>query len=188
MCIFDSTDPHLGKTFSSASQYFPFNLAPIIDLQPEDLDRPVNDAPEEISFLMDDDLWKNIGTRQIHVHFLPTYNEGRWVGRIGITCPSKSTNSRGLASIDGFALRMSNKKSQIVHDIVDVKHLLPAPPAKRGVECVSLDGDHCSLLATVIKINKKADSATLECNLIGCGPTATKEKWEEPLNNMCWVE
>lgn len=78
-------------------------------------------APPRVSFLMEDDLWQNIGSRQIHDQ------ECQFLNRYRITCPSKLTNSRGLASFGAFAIQTTNKKSQVVHDIVDVKHLSPGP-------------------------------------------------------------
>lgn len=138
-------------------------------------------APEAPSFILDEDLWKSIGSRQIHVRFQATYDQGRWLNRIGTTCPSASTGPRGQTSNTSIALEMTDKKSKRITDVVDVKHLLPAPPAKKDVLCVPLQGDHRSVLARVIKINKNSHTATLVHFHANSG------SWDESLDNLCWV-
>lgn len=131
---------------------------------------------------MDSALWTSIGSRQIHVRFRASYDQGRWLKNIGITCPSVHTGPQGQTNTGAVALEMTNKKSKKVTDVVDVAHLYPAPPAKKNVECVPLHGDHRSKLAKVTKINLAAKTASLVSH------SCNSEKWDEKLDDLCWVE
>lgn len=144
--------------------------------------------PRETSFLFDDHLWASIGARQIHVRFLATYDSGNWVNRIGITWPSQATGPRGQVDTDKIALKMTNKKSRVVYEIVDTKHLVPAPPTKKQVECVPLQGDHRAKLATVVKINKQSKTASLVYSHVNSEQVKIAIAWDEPLDHLCWVE
>lgn len=77
---------------------------------------------------------------------------------------------------------MTDKKSKRITDIIDVKHLLPAPPAKKDVDCIPLKGEHRSELAKVLKITKKSQTATL------VSWHSNSSMWEESLDDLCWVE
>lgn len=75
---------------------------------------------------------------------------------------------------------MTDKKSKRVTAVVDVKHLYPAQPTKKNVDCVPLQGDHRSELLKVSKINVAQGTATVI--------SPSSEKWDEKLDNLCWVE
>lgn len=139
-------------------------------------------APKERSFIEDDSLWVNIGSRQITVRFQVTYDGGRWTKTIGTTCPSSTTGPQGQTS-SGIELTMPDKKGRNLKVTVDVEHLFPSRPSKMGQECVPLQGSHRSTLAKVLKIRKTPQTASLE-SVSGNGG----ERWEEELSNLCVVE
>lgn len=122
------------------------------------------------------------------MRFLATYESGSMTDRLAITCPSASTGPQGQVNTDKIALKMSNKKTKIVHDIVDVKHLLHAPPAKKDLQCVPMKGDHRGKLATVAKINKKSKTASLVYSHLNSEQVEMAVAWDEPLDHLCWVE
>lgn len=168
--------PERGEDFLCPSQSM---LSYIVGANPEFPEWPF--APEQTSFLLDSSLWTAIGSRQIHVRFRATYDQGRWTSRIGVTCPSAHTGPQGQTETGAVALEMTNKKSARVTDVVDVQHLYPAPPTKKNLDCVPLQGDHRSRLAKVWKINQIAQTATLVSH------SSNSEKWDEKLDNLCWV-
>lgn len=170
-------DPGESKNYHGHPQC---NLVEITIAAPEF--RSWTPTPEALSFLLDSDLWKSIGSRQIHVRFKATFDEGRRINRTGITCPSASTDSRGLTSTGEVAIEMTDNKSRRTTDIIDVKHLLPAPPTKKDTDCIILEGEHRCELVKVLKINKKIGTATL------VSWHSNSEKWDESLEHLCWVE
>ncbi|KZP07474.1 hypothetical protein FIBSPDRAFT_902055 [Athelia psychrophila] len=91
-------------------------------------------------------------------------------------------NSRGLTSIGEVAIEMTDNKSRRTTDIIDIKHLLPAPPTKKDTDCIILEGQHRCELVKVLKINKKIGTATL------VSWHSNSEKWDESLEHLCWVE
>ena len=131
------------------------------------------------SFLLDDDLWRSLGSNQIHVRFEVSYDGGRWAGRNALTCPSASTNSRGIAATDEVAVELKDKKQKRVTLVLSCMHLKPCPPCKKEQCCVVLGGEYRSELVEVTKINKRSGTATVRHS-----DAALRD---QPLDGLCWV-
>ena len=138
---------------------------------------PTSQAPS--SFLLDNDLWKSLDSKQIHVRFEATYDGGRWFGRNALTCPSASTDSRGLVGTGEVAVELKDKKQKRVTLVLGVAHLKPCPPSKKGQYCIILNGEHRSEVVEVVKINKRAETATIQHAYAGI--------YDARLEDLCWV-
>lgn len=113
------------------------------------------------------------------MRFEVAYDGGRWAGRNALTCPSASTNSRGVASTGEVAVELKDKKQKRVTLVVGCMHLKPCPPSKKEQHCIILDGEYRSELVEVVKINKRSETATVRHSNAGTR--------DERLDGLCWV-
>lgn len=157
----------------------PLHLIDIAITAPEFPDWTLT-AQAPSSFLLDNDLWRSLGSNQIHVSFVGVaYDGGRWAGRNALTCPSASTNSRGIAATEEVAIELKDKKQKRVTLVLSCTHLKPCRPAKKGQYCIILGGEYRSELVEVTKIKKLEGTATVL--------HSDASLRDEPLDGLCWV-
>jgi hypothetical protein len=138
------------------------------------------DGPGKL--LLDIDLWKNLGHRQIHVRFSPGYNGGQWMKRIARTELADPFHGPcGPTEPGEVSLTWTDNRSKVIHRNIAVQHLLPCQPRFVGDQAIVLSGPKKGVLVEVFCCKKKLDFAVVHAY-------GSDEKWEELKSNICLVK
>ena len=107
------------------------------------------------AFLRDPSICGNLKGFCIWVGFNSTYERGSYLKRTGRTPPAPSDRFDACADDEIVVVVSNNHTSQLRSRKVQLHHLVPASPVKKGDHVVILSGDHKGCVVKVIQCQKK---------------------------------
>jgi hypothetical protein len=125
-------------------------------------------------FLLNPALWNSLGPRRVWLSIGIGYEGGRHHRRHAHT-----VDPLPQGSVTKIYIRWTDNRAQVKCSPVPIRHLHPTPPTACGKEGIVLFGAHRGKLITVVRYLKKHKVLHVR---------NAAEEWEEPEDNVCWVE
>lgn len=107
-------------------------------------------------FLRDLSICGNLEGFCVWVGFNPSYEGGSYLKRTGHTPLALSDRFNGCAQDEVVVVISNHRTSQICSRTVQLRHLKPASPVKKGDHVVVLSGDRKGHVAKVLQCQKKS--------------------------------
>jgi hypothetical protein len=115
--------------------------------------------------LRDPQIVANLEGFQVCVGFQETYRNGSYTKRnASTTLPDMFTDANGQCSYHEVCIILSDNRANSVAERVELHHLRPVAPWKKGDWIVILCGDHQGVVAEVIACKQKTKMAEVVVN------------------------
>ena len=118
------------------------------------------------AFLCDPKICANLDGFHIWVGFHVTYENGSYTTRHGHTpLPDKFRDANGQCSLHEVCIIVTDHRTAIPSPRrVELHHLKPVPPKKKGDWIIIISGDHQGVVAEVIACKTKTSKAEVAIN------------------------